>query len=100
MRYLTACILGLAFGLGLLGTESPDVVVIAFATFVLAFASGHAPWRWATMSLTAWATGLGLGVLLSLLDESGAGFVVAAVYGSAFAAAGVNWAARRLVRQL
>jgi hypothetical protein len=51
MRYLTACTLGLAFGAGLLSTESLGVVVIALATFVLAFAYGHSPWRWATLSL-------------------------------------------------
>lgn len=96
MRYLTACTLGLAFGAGLLGTEA--LVVIPVATFILAFASGHAPWRWATLSLTAWAMGIGLGLLLTLLQEGGPGVTVAAVYASAFAAAGVNWGARRLVR--
>lgn len=98
MRYLTACTLGLAFGAGLLGTESLGVVVIALATFVLAFAYGHAPWRWATLSMTAWAMGVGLGLLLTLMQEGEAGATVAAVYASAFAAAGVNWGARRLVR--
>lgn len=98
MRYLTACTLGLAFGAGLLRPEELGVVVIALATFVLAFASGHAPWRWATLSLTAWAMGIGLGLLLTLLQEGGPGVTVAAVYASAFAAAGVNWGARRLVR--
>jgi hypothetical protein len=99
MRYLTACTLGLAFGAGLLGTEALGLVVVALATFVLAFAYGRAPWRWATLSLAAWATGVGLGFLLTLLKEGGAGVTVATVYASAFAAAGVNWGARRLVRQ-
>ena len=98
MRYLTACTLGLAFGAGLLGTEWLGVVVIALATFVLAFAYGHAPWRWATLSLAAWAMGVGLGVLLTMLEEGGPGVTVAAVYASAFAAAGVNWGARRARR--
>ncbi|HKA58552.1 MAG TPA: hypothetical protein VKD28_08040 [Gemmatimonadales bacterium] len=99
MRYLTACTLGLAFGAGLLGTEALGVVVLAIATFALAFAHGHAPWRWATLSLAVWAMGIGLGFLPTLLKEGGAGVTVAMVYASAFAAAGVNWGARRLVRQ-
>lgn len=107
MRGLTAWSLGLAFIAGLLGPDAFGVASTALATFVLAFASGRAPWRWAVLSLTAWATGVAVGMLLTLLfavhgfagpSQGGAGITVVAAYASAFAGAWVNWGARRLVR--
>lgn len=109
MRSLTAWSLGLAFVAGLLGPDTLGVVVTALATFVLAFAYERAPWRWAVLSLMAWATGAAVGILLTLLEGGhdfgtpsqggGAGITVVAAYASAFAGAWVNWGARRLVRQ-
>ena len=109
MRRLTAWTLGLAFIAGLLGRDTLGVVGTALATFVLAFAYGRQPWRWAVLSLTAWATGAAVGILLTLLEDGhhfatpspggGAGITVVAAYASAFAGAWLNWGTRRLVRQ-
>lgn len=66
MHRLTAWTLGLAFAAGLLGPDAIGVVFTALATFVLAFAFRRAPWHWAVLSLTAWATGAGVGVLVKL----------------------------------
>ena len=108
MRRLTAWTLGLAFAAGLLGPDALSVVVTALATFVLAFGFRRAPWHWAVLSLTAWATGAGVGALLTLLEgghafaapsQAGAGVTVLAAYASAFAGAWVNWVASRLARE-
>ncbi len=107
MRRLTAWTLGLAFVGGALGPDATGVVFTALATFVLAFAFRRAPWHWAVLSLTAWATGAGVGAVLTLFEQghyfvppsrTGAGVVVLAAYASAFAGAWVNWVASRLAR--
>jgi hypothetical protein len=104
MRRLAAWALGIAFISGFLGRDG--VFFAALATFVLAFDQGRTPWRWAVVSLTAWAAGVGVGMLLTLLGQSGvvaspaqAGSVVLATYASAFAATWVKWVATRLARQ-
>jgi len=108
MRRLAAWTLGLAFAAGLLGPDALGVVVTALATFVLAFAFRYAPWRWAVLSLTAWAAGAAVGLLLTLLEgghgfaapsQAGAGVTVLAAYAGAFAGAWLNWIASRLARQ-
>ena len=108
MRRLMAWTLGIAFVAGLHGADALAVVFTALSTFVLAFGFPRAPWRWAVLSLTAWATGAGVGRLLTLLggghdfaapSGAGAGVTVLAAYLSAFAGAWVCWAASRLARQ-
>ena len=107
MRRLTAWTLGLAFVGGVLGPDATGVVFTALATFVLAFAFRRAPWHWAVLSLTAWATGAVVGALLTLFEggrvfapsQAGAGVTVLAAYASAFAGAWVNWVASRLARE-
>lgn len=108
MRSLLAWALGFSFAAGLLGPDALAVACTALATFVLAFAFGHAPWRWAILSLTAWASGAAVGALLTLLEHgndfaapshAGAGVTVLTAYASAFAGAWVSWVASRLARQ-
>jgi hypothetical protein len=105
MRRLMAWTLGMAFVAGLVGPDALAVVFTALATFVLAFAFRGTPWRWPVLSLTAWATGAGVGALLTLLEgghafaapsQAGAGVTVLAAYASAFAGAWVRWVATRL----
>jgi hypothetical protein len=100
--------LGVAFAAGLLGPDAVGVVFTALGTFVLAFACRRAPWRWAALSLTAWATGAAVGALLTLLEhghnlappsQAGTGVIVLTAYVSAFAGAWVNWVASRLPRE-
>ena len=107
MRRFMAGALGIAFGAGLLNPVL-GIFFTALATFVLAFAFHRAPWHWAVLSLTAWATGAALGALLtlveggrdfSLLSQADPGATVLAAYVSAFAGAWVRWVASRLVRQ-
>ena len=108
MRRLTAWTLGIAFVAGLLGPDALSVVLTALATFVLAFAFRRAPWHWAVLSLTAWATGAAVGALLTVFESGhafaspsrvGAGVTVVAAYVSAFAGAWLNWVASRLRRE-
>jgi len=108
MRRLAAWTLGLAFVGGVLGPDVTGVVFTALATFVLAFAFRRAPWHWAVLSLTAWATGAAVGALLTLFEggrvfaspsQAGAGVTVLAAYASAFAGAWLNWVASRLARE-
>lgn len=98
----------MAFVGGLLGPDALSVVLTALASFVLAFVFRRAPWRWAVLSLTAWATGAAVGALLTLFEhgqglaapsQAGAGVTVLVAYVSAFAGAWVNWVASRLARQ-
>jgi len=99
--------LGIAFGAGLLNPVF-GVFFTALATFVLALAFRRAPWHWAVLSLTAWATGTAVGALLTLVEggrdvssssQAYTGVTVLATYVSAFAGAWVRWVASRLVRQ-
>ncbi len=108
MRRLTAWTLGLAFVAGLVGPDAIGVVFTALAAFVLAFGFRRTPWHWAVLSLTAWATGAAVGVLLTLLgsghafaapSQAGAAATMLAAYASAFAGTWVNWVASRFVRQ-
>lgn len=105
MRRLTAWSLGIAFVAGLLGPDAVGVVLTALASFVLAFAFRRAPWHWAVLTLTAWATGAAVGALLTRLGhgvdfapprQPGAGLTVLTAYASAFAGAWVSWVATRL----
>ena len=108
MRRLAAWAVGLAFAAGLLGPDALGVVATALATFVLAFAFRYAPWRWAVLSLSAWAAGAAVGLLVTLLEDghgfaarsqAGAGVTVVAAFASAFAGAWLSWIASRLARQ-
>jgi hypothetical protein len=108
MRRLATWTVGLAFAAGLLGLDALGVVATALATFVLAFAFRYAPWRWAVLSLTAWAAGAAVGLLLTLLEgghgfatrsQADAGVMVLAAFASAFAGAWLSWIASRLARQ-
>jgi hypothetical protein len=99
--------LGIAFVAGLLNPAF-GVIVTAISTFVLAFAFRRAPWRWAVLSLTAWATGAAVGMLLTRMDgaydfaglsQASAGVTVLTAYLSAYAGAWLNWVASRVVRE-
>jgi hypothetical protein len=107
---LTAWMMGVAFAAGLLGPDALGVVVTALVAFVLAFVYGRAPWRWAILSLTAWATGAAVGAVLTLFErghdfaapsqsQAIAGVTVLAAYASAVAGAWLNWVASRLHRE-
>ena len=104
---VTAWVVPLAF----LGGFTPDswgVLLIALSTFLQSCALPQRPWRWATLTLAAWAAGsvvvtvvltAGADEYFDRPDPMNASVALLAAFSAAYLGACLTWAAGRLARE-
>ena len=96
------------FVAGLFGGDPEAVFFVAIGTFLPACGLGGSWWGWSILSLSAWATGSGVVILLSMVSPSSFPnaarelhviLTILAAFGSGLAGTSLNWAASRITQQ-
>ena len=98
----------IAFAGGLMGDDPAAIVFVVIGTFIPACGIGGTWWTWLVLSLSAWAGGSGVRMLLRLgssMDfpvnptELDTIMTVLAALSTAVVGTSLNWAASRMIRQ-
>ncbi len=105
---VTTWALALAFLGGFAGGESLSVLLVALSAWLQSCAAPHRPWRWATLSLAAWAAGsvvvmlilqAGVDRYFDVPDATASSLTVLAALSAAYLGALLAWVAGRLARE-
>lgn len=98
----------LAFLGGLAGGDSAGVVLVALSACLQSCVDPHKPWRWATLTLAAWAAGSVVVILILLADDNqyfevpdatASSLAVLTALSAAYLGAALTWVAGRLARE-
>lgn len=98
----------IAFAGGLMGEDPTAIVFVVIGTFIPACGIGGTWWTWLVLSLSAWAGGSGVRILMRLgssMDFPGNPteletiITVLAALSTAVVGTSLNWAASRMIRQ-
>lgn len=96
------------FVTGLFGADPQAALFVAIGTFLPACGLGGTWWGWSILSLSAWAAGSGVVILLSMVSPSSFPdaarelhviLTIFAAFGSGLAGTSLNWAASRITQQ-
>ncbi len=105
---VTTWALALAFLGGFAGGESLSVLLVALSAWLQSCAAPHKPWRWATLTLAAWAAGsvvvmlivhAGVDRYFDVPDATASSLTVLAALSAAYLGALLTWVAGRLARE-
>jgi hypothetical protein len=105
---VTTWALALAFLGGFAGGDSTGALLVALSAWLQSCAAPHAPWRWATLAITAWAAGsvvvllvmqAGVDHYFDVPDAEASSLAVLSALSAAYLGAVVTWVAGRLARE-
>jgi len=105
---VTTWALALAFLGGFADGGNLGVVLVAMSACLQSCADPHKPWRWATLTLAAWAAGSVVVMLILLADDNqyfevpdatASSLAVLTALSAAYLGAALTWVAGRLARE-